>query len=94
MVLDFGIHWYNAFAIVFAAVGTQFAAGRFVGLATFDPRSALITALSLTLLLRTDSALLAATAAACAIGSKFLIRTNDKHIFNPANFAIVLLLLP
>ncbi|MDE2292788.1 MAG: RnfABCDGE type electron transport complex subunit D, partial [Elusimicrobia bacterium] len=28
-----------------------------------------------------------------AIASKFLIRWNDKHLFNPTNFAVVLLLL-
>ena len=46
--------------------------------------SALITSLSLTLLLRTEFVVLAIAAAAIAIGSKFLIRFRDKHIFNPA----------
>jgi hypothetical protein len=30
-------------------------------------------------------------AAAVAIGSKFLIRVGGKHVFNPANFAMVAL---
>ena len=93
LALDLGIQWYNALAIVFAASATQFIAGRAVGHSTFDPRSVMITALSLTLLLRTDSIVLAATAAACAIGSKFLIRVDGKHVFNPANFAIGMVLL-
>jgi Na+-transporting NADH:ubiquinone oxidoreductase subunit NqrB len=53
----------------------------------------MITSLSLTLLLRTEFAGLAATAAVIAIGSKFLIRFRNKHIFNPANVALVSLML-
>ena len=36
---------------------------------------------------------LAACAAAIAISSKFLIRYRGKHVFNPANVAIVLMML-
>lgn len=55
----------------------------------FDPRSALITGLSLSLLLRTNDPLIAAGAAAAAVGSKFLIRVRGRHLFNPATFGIV-----
>lgn len=60
---------------------------------SIEYRSALITTLSLTLLLKTSALWLFPVAALIAIGSKFLIRINDKHIFNPANIAIVSLLL-
>jgi Na+-transporting NADH:ubiquinone oxidoreductase subunit NqrB len=93
VALDFGIHWYNAAGIVITTMAVQFVAGRLTGLAAFDLRSPLITALSLTLLLRTDDIRLAMAAAAIAIGSKFLIRVNGKHVFNPANIAIVSLVL-
>lgn len=93
IVLDFGIHWYNAVAIVATAITVQFVGTRLVRLPSFDPRSPLITALSLTLLLRTDFIVLALLAAAIAIGSKFLVRVNGKHVFNPANVALVSLLL-
>ena len=56
-------------------------------------KSALISALSLCLLLRTDWLALAALAAVVAVGSKFLIRVRDKHVFNPTNLAIVALML-
>ena len=92
VVLDFGIHWYNAVAIVLVAQLVQFIGARWSQI-DFDPLSPLITALSLTLLLRTDALLLAACAAAIAIGSKFLVRINGKHVFNPANFAIVVLMI-
>lgn len=51
--------------------------------------SALITALGLSLLLRTDHYTTMMVAAIVAIASKFLLRFRDKHIFNPANFGIV-----
>ncbi|MEZ5895751.1 MAG: RnfABCDGE type electron transport complex subunit D [Parvularculaceae bacterium] len=55
----------------------------------FDPKSALITALSLSLLLRAEGVIPLAAAAGIAIGSKFMIRFRGKHIFNPANIGIV-----
>ena len=93
VVLDFGIHWYNALAITATALIVQLAGTRLTGLPSFDPRSPMISALSLTLLLRTDFVLLAMAAAAIAIGSKFLVRFNGKHVFNPANVAIVSMML-
>ncbi len=92
-VLDFGIDWYNAVVIVATALVVQFVATAYVQLPRFDPLSPLITSLSLTLLLRTDTLLFAAAAATIAIGSKFLIRVNGKHVFNPANVALVTLML-
>lgn len=92
-VLDFGIHWYNALAIGATALSVQWAGTRLATLPSFDPRSPMISALSLILLLRTDDVLLAMAAAAIAISSKFLVRFNGKHMFNPANVAIVSLML-
>lgn len=88
-MLDFGIPWAHAVIIFIAAQATQYTAGRLAGVPVFDPRSAMVTTLSLTLLLRTDLPSVAALAAVAAIGSKFVLRYNGKHIFNPANFAIV-----
>lgn len=55
--------------------------------------SAMITGLSLSLLLRTDLLWLYPLAAGLAISSKFLVTSGGKHFFNPANIAIVMLLL-
>ncbi len=52
-------------------------------------RSALITSLGLSLLLRSDHWTTMAFAAASAIASKFLLQVNHKHFFNPANFGII-----
>ena len=52
-------------------------------------KSALITALSLSLLLRADRSTTMILAGALAILSKFLFQVEGKHFFNPANFGII-----
>lgn len=52
-------------------------------------RSALITSLGLSLLLRADHWTTMAIAAVIAIASKFLFQVGDKHFFNPTNFGII-----
>jgi Na+-transporting NADH:ubiquinone oxidoreductase subunit NqrB len=52
-------------------------------------RSAIITALGLSLLLRADSYLTMMLAGFLAISSKFVFQFNNKHFFNPANFGII-----
>jgi len=56
-------------------------------------RSALISGLSLCLLLRTNRTELAIAAAVITIAGKFLIRIDSKHVFNPTNGGIVAMLL-
>jgi Na+-transporting NADH:ubiquinone oxidoreductase subunit NqrB len=90
--LDFGAKPLNSAFAVICALATQAVCTWWFALPTFDPRSPLITGLSLSLLLRAEDPWLHAIAAVIAIGSKFLIRIDGKHIFNPAGFAIVVLL--
>ncbi|MBD2667035.1 hypothetical protein B6N60_00048 [Richelia sinica FACHB-800] len=52
-------------------------------------RSALITGLGLSLLLRADHWTTMALAAAVAITSKFILHIGHKHFFNPGNFGII-----
>jgi enediyne biosynthesis protein E5 len=75
------------------ALLTQLAATRLARLRAFDPRSALISGLSLCLLLRTNDAALAAAAAVVTIASKFVLRSNGKHWFNPTNFGLTSMML-
>ncbi|NIV17562.1 MAG: hypothetical protein GWN47_03945 [Woeseiaceae bacterium] len=93
VMLDFSVRLPNAVGIIIAALLTQYVASRAAGIERFDPLSAIITSMSLTLLLRTDTVSLAVIAAIIAIGSKFVIRIRGKHVFNPANVAIVALIL-
>nr|CRH05238.1 Conserved membrane protein of unknown function [Candidatus Magnetococcus massalia] len=58
----------------------------------WDYRSALITALSLFLLLRVEAPWQAFLIALIAMGSKFLLRLNGKHLFNPSMFGLIIAL--
>jgi enediyne biosynthesis protein E5 len=90
--LDFDTTWFRAIFVIAAALGCQWACSKIWNI-KFDPRSAMISGLSLALLVRSNSILLLLAAAAIAIGSKFVIRWRGKHIFNPTNIAIVALML-
>ena len=90
--IDFGARPLNCALAVGSALVTQAICSRWVGLPAIDLRSPLITGLSLSLLLRADSAWLHAAAGTIAIASKFVFRIDGKHIWNPAGFAIVVLL--
>jgi Na+-transporting NADH:ubiquinone oxidoreductase subunit NqrB len=91
--LDLDIRPERAALILATALAAQYACTRAWGLPAFDPRSALISGLSLCLLLRTNGAAPALVAAVLAVTSKFALRWRGKHLFNPTNFAIVVLLL-
>ena len=91
--LGFDLSVLQVVTVVGTALVAQGAAGRLAGRPGFDPRSALISGLSLCLLLRTSSLPLAAITAAVAIQSKFVLRVGDKHVFNPTNFALVAMML-
>ena len=90
--IDFGARPLNsAFALIGALV-TQVLCSRATGI-PLDLRSPLITGLSLSLLLRADEPWIHLIAGVIAIGSKFVLRLDGKHIWNPAGFAIVVLIL-
>jgi enediyne biosynthesis protein E5 len=90
--LHFNISIWQVAITLGVAQLTQYAGTRYFNLPVFDPKSALISSLSLCLLLRTNDPAVAALAAFVAIGSKFVIRWKYKHIFNPTNFALVVIL--
>jgi Na+-transporting NADH:ubiquinone oxidoreductase subunit NqrB len=89
--IDFGAKAENTALALAASLLTQVLCSRFFHV-PIDVRSPLITGLSLSLLLRTDEAWILALAGVIAIGSKFVLRIDGKHIWNPAGFAIVVLL--
>ena len=89
--IDFGANPLASAVAIGSSLITQFVCARLFG-APIDLRSPLITGLSLSLLLRADALWLYAAAGAIAIASKFALRLNGKHIFNPAGLAIVILL--
>jgi len=92
--LDFDVSAAQALITIGTALAVQRAGDAATGApSTSGAKSALISALSLCLLLRTDHLAWAALAAAIAVGSKFLLRVRGKHVFNPTNLALAALLL-
>lgn len=69
---------------------TQFLFFKFFKIPSMDMRSPFITSLSLCLLFKTNLIWVYPLIGAVAMATKFLIRWKGKHIFNPANAAIVL----
>ena len=90
--LAFDITPARAVLLLATALGTQ-ALGDRLERRAVNWRSALISGLSLCLLLRTNRTELAIAAAVVAIGAKFAFRLHGKHLFNPTNGGIVALLL-
>jgi len=90
--LDFEITPARAALILGSALAFQYACTRIWRLPAFEPKSALISGVSLCLLLRTPSPLLAIAGAGIAIVSKFVLRRKGKHVFNPTNIACVALI--
>lgn len=86
--LDFDIEALNLFIFPITALLSQFLCTHIWRLPKFDPKSPLISGLSLCLLLRTNHVLTATFIAMMTIGSKFLVRWKGKHLFNPTNFGI------
>ncbi len=91
-VLRFDLPPAQVAITITTALLVQIVASRAARLERLELKSALISSLSLCLLLRTSWLPLAALGSVIAIGSKFAIRTGDKHVFNPTNFALAMLL--
>jgi Na+-transporting NADH:ubiquinone oxidoreductase subunit NqrB len=94
--LGFDITPERVILLLATALATQWACDRLTGATVpfkSSARSALISGLSLCLLLRTNHADLAVLAATVTIAGKFLLRVNGKHVFNPTNGGMVAMLL-
>jgi Na+-transporting NADH:ubiquinone oxidoreductase subunit NqrB len=87
--LEFDIGAYGIAILLSAVTAAQFLCTKLFSSSTFDCRSALISGLSLCLLLRTNDSTLMILTAVITIASKFLLQWNGKHIFNPTNFGII-----
>ncbi|MBX3307878.1 MAG: RnfABCDGE type electron transport complex subunit D [Nitrospira sp.] len=92
LVLHFDISIWQIVITISTAQLMQYVGTRYFHLLFFDLKSALISSLSLCLLLRTNDCAVTALAAGIAIASKFVIRWKGKHIFNPTNLALVIVL--
>jgi hypothetical protein len=93
LALDFEVKPARVALLLTTALLTQWICGKLWKLPAYDPRSALISGLSLCLLVRTNSLAVAVASAVIAIASKFVLRWKGKHVFNPTNVALVALML-
>ena len=91
--LDFGLGGGRLAIVLGTCLLTQFVCTRLWRLPQYDPRSPLISGLSLCLLLRTSDPVVAVVAAIVTISSKFLIRVDGRHVFNPTNFGLVVMIV-
>ena len=91
--LDFDVSPGRIGLTLGVCLATQYACSRLWALPRFDPLSALISGLSLCLLPRTDHPGLVVIAAVVTIASKFLCRVDGRHLFNPTNLGLVVMLL-
>lgn len=91
--LDWDISCDKIATIVFISVLTQ---GLFC-LAFKIPvnaiKSALITALGISIIMRSNHLFIYGMAGFFAVASKYIFRINNKHFFNPANFGVVFIIL-
>ena len=92
-ILGFEVKPARVALLLATVLSTQWIFGRLWKLPAYDPKSALISGLSLCLLLRTNSLAVAVASAVIAIASKFALRWKGKHVFNPTNIALVAMML-
>lgn len=84
----FPLEMINVGSSLLFAVLAQYLATSLWQLPKFEYRSAVITGLSVGLLLRSHLPLAIGLCSFLGVMSKFVIRKDSGHIFNPANFAI------
>jgi enediyne biosynthesis protein E5 len=90
--LDFGVTPARVSIVLLTVLAMQAVCDRVIGVRV-NAKSALISGLSLCLLLRTNGTELVILAAVITIVSKFVIRFRGKHILNPTNGGLVAMLL-
>lgn len=93
LFLGWSDRWVNFLAFFMGALVTQGALIRIKKLPFHSLKSAWISALGLCLLLQTGNPAFAFAAAVFAIAGKSIFRWKGKHVFNPANIGILLLLV-
>src|SRR5205814_9698239 len=90
--LDFDITVVRACLLLLTVLATQTICDR-AERRPVNVRSAMISGLSLCLLLRTSRTDLAIAAGVVTIAAKFVVRFRGKHIFNPTNGGLITMLL-
>lgn len=90
-LLSFDISLIDVTMTLVTAVLLEFVLARFFKKENFHPQSALAAGLGTCIFLRSEVHWSYVLAAAIAIGSKYLIKFEGKHIFNPSNLGIMVI---
>ncbi len=96
-VLEFNLGWTDIVVGLATAVAAEllftYIARRAKGLPfeLFFPASAVAAALGIAIFFRATDPIYFFLAALVAVGSKYVLKANGKHIFNPSNIAVVVL---
>jgi hypothetical protein len=91
--LGFQLDLWMPPVLLATACATQYLSEKLLGRPSSGYLSPAISALGLSLLLRTDTLWVVPLAAVVAIASKFFIRVRGKHVFNPTNFGLTVAIL-
>jgi len=96
LLRDFSLKPQQMLLAFVAGLATQAFWLRRLGLKQKGFLSAIVTCCGLSLLLRSDTLWVHPLAACLAMSSKFVLRVNGKHLYNPANLGVIaaLSLLP
>ncbi len=96
LLRDFSLKPQQMLLAFAAGLATQAFWLRRLGLRQKGFLSAIVTCCGLSLLLRSDALWVHPLAACLAMSSKFVLRVNGKHLYNPANLGVIaaLSLLP
>jgi Na+-transporting NADH:ubiquinone oxidoreductase subunit NqrB len=89
LLRDFSLHPLQMALAFGSGLATQAFWLRRLGLEQKGFLSAIVTCCGLSLLLRSDALWVHPLAAAIAMSSKFVLRINGKHLYNPANLGVV-----
>ncbi|MFM7769387.1 MAG: hypothetical protein ACKO8Q_02395, partial [Bacteroidota bacterium] len=90
LYLNWDYNLMNVMATFLTSIGIQLLFAYFFSLPLSTIKSAVVTSFGLTLLLKSDSALVFTLSAGLSIAQKFIFHKYRFHLWNPANFGIVI----
>jgi Na+-transporting NADH:ubiquinone oxidoreductase subunit NqrB len=93
LILNWDTNFTNVLSVIAVALLTQSLFCLAFNLPINTVKSSLITALGLSILLRSNHPFIFGLAGFFAIGSKYIFRIGGKHFINPANFGVVFIIL-
>ena len=93
--LSFGIleSWDKTLLAIVVSIAVELILGRIFARKWLHPASAYITGISVGILVRSPAFWPYALCSAISITSKYVLRVNGRHLWNPSNFGIVAMLV-